>query len=161
LGKASLPRERTIMPISEFCNRNVVIAGRDTTAIEAAALMRQHHVGDVIVVDQVDGRRRPVGLVTDRDLVVEIMASGLDPRLPRMGDLLLWPLVTVDEDASYAETVRLMSVNGVRRIPVVGRSGELVGIVTLDDMLWHMAGPLAALSALSGRSRNFETETRK
>jgi CBS domain-containing protein len=78
-----------------------------------------------------------------------------------MGDLLLRPLVTVDEDASYAETVRLMSVNGVRRIPVVGRSGELVGIVTLDDMLWHMAGPLAALSALSGRSRNFETETRK
>ena len=75
--------------------------------------------------------------------------------------MLLRPLVTIDEGAGYAETVRLMSVKGVRRMPVVGSSGELVGIITLDDMLWQLAAPLAALSQLSSRSRKFEAQRRK
>ena len=149
------------MSISEFCNRDVVSATRDTSVIEAAALMRQHHVGDVMVVEEVHGQRKPVGIVTDRDLVVEVMASGLDPSQLKVGDLVSRPLVTIDEGASYAETVGLMSVKGVRRMPVVGRAGELIGIITLDDMLWQLAGPLAALAGLTERGRSFESKTRK
>ena len=149
------------MSISEFCNRDVVCATRDTSVIEAAALMRQHHVGDVMVVEEVHGHRKPMGIVTDRDLVVEVMASGLDPCQLKVGDLVSRPLVTIDEGASYAQTVGLMSVKGVRRMPVVGRAGELIGIITLDDMLWQLAGPLAALAGLSARGRSFESNVRK
>ena len=149
------------MPISEFCHRNVVCATQDTTITDAATLMRQHHVGDVIIVEQRDGQRVPVGIVTDRDIVVEVIAAGLDPRTFKLGDLRLVPLVTIGEHAGYAETVRLMSIKGVRRMPVVGKAGELVGIITLDDMLWQLAAPLAALSGLTGRERQLETLTRR
>jgi CBS domain-containing protein len=149
------------MAISEFCHRDVVCATRETTVIEAAKLMRQHHIGDVIIVETHDGKRIPVGIVTDRDIVVEVIAAGIDPRLLKLGDLQLAPLVTVGESVSYAETVSRMSVEGVRRMPVVGADGALAGIITLDDMLWQLAAPLAALAGLSGRGRELETLTRK
>ena len=139
----------------------MVCATQDTSVIEAAALMRKHHVGDVMVVEEANGQRKPVGIVTDRDLVVEVMASGLDPSAPKVGDLVSRPMVTIDEGASYGQTIGLMSVKGVRRMPVVGQAGELVGIITLDDLLWQLAGPLAALASLSERGRSFEAKTRK
>jgi CBS domain-containing protein len=144
------------MAISEFCNRNVVCITRDASIIEAAALMRKHHIGDVLVVDETGGRRKPVGIVTDRDLVVEVMASGLDARGLKVADLLTKPLITVEESASYAQTVGLMSAKGVRRLPVVSTAGELVGIITFDDILWQLASPLASLAALTGWSRRLE-----
>jgi CBS domain-containing protein len=149
------------MPISEFCQRNVVCATRETTVTEAAALMRQHHIGDVIIVEERGGKRVPVGIVTDRDIVVEVIAAGVDPNQLKLGDLKLAPLVTVSEIATYAQTVSKMSVEGVRRMPVLAADGTLVGIITLDDMLWQLAAPLAALAGLSGRGRQFETLTRK
>jgi CBS domain-containing protein len=148
------------MAITEFCIRDVVCSSRDTSVVDAAALMRHRHVGNVIVIDQIAGKRVPVGIVTDRDIVVEVVAAGLDPRLIKLGDLVLTPLTTIDEGAGYAETVRLMSVKGIRRMPVVDAAGCLVGIITLDDMLRHLAGPLAALSELAGRGRRYESLTR-
>lgn len=148
------------MAITEFCIRDVVCCSRDTSIVDAAALMRHRHIGNVIVVDQTGGKRVPVGIVTDRDIVVEVVAAGLDPKLIKLGDLVLTPLTTIEEDAGYAETVRLMSVKGVRRMPVVDAAGCLVGIITLDDMLRQLAGPLAALSELAGRGRRYESLTR-
>ncbi|TMH46847.1 MAG: CBS domain-containing protein [Betaproteobacteria bacterium] len=133
------------MAINEFCHRNVVCATRDTTVTEAANLMRQHHIGDVIIVETRGGKQIPIGIVTDRDIVVEVIAAGIDPRLLKLGDLRLAPLVTVDEGTSYAETVSRMSAEGVRRMPVVD----------------ELAAPLAALAGLSGRGRELETLTRK
>ena len=75
------------MAISEFCHRNVVCATRDTTVTEAANLMRQHHIGDVIIVETRAGKQVPVGIVTDRDIVVEVIAAGIDPTLLKLGDL--------------------------------------------------------------------------
>ena len=129
------------MPISEFCHRDVVCATRETTVTEAANLMRQHHIGDVIIIEMRGGKRIPVSIVTDRDIVVEVIAAGIDPRLLKLVDLRLAPLVTVGESASYAETVSRMSAEGVRRMPVVGADGALAG--------------------LSGRGRELETLTRK
>ncbi len=148
------------MSISEFCTHNVVCATRDTTALEAARLMRHHHVGDVVIVDETEGVRRPLGILTDRDLVVEVMAGGVDPGAVKLGELVLRAPVTVDQDASYADTVRLMAVNGVRRMPVVAPGGALLGIITLDDMLRQLTSPLAALADLAGRARSFEAQTR-
>jgi CBS domain-containing protein len=148
------------MPITEFCIRDVVCGSRDTSVADAAALMRRRHVGNVIVVDLIDGKRVPVGIVTDRDIVVEVVAAGLDPKLIKLDDLIVGQLATVEEDASYAETARRLSIKGVRRMPVVDAAGGLVGIITLDDMLRQLAAPLAALSELPGRSRRYETLTR-
>ena len=148
------------MAITEFCIRDVVCCSRDTSIVDAAALMRHRHIGNVIVVDQTGGKRVPVGIVTDRDIVVEVVAAGLDPKLIKLGDLVLTPLTTIEEGAGYAETVRLMSVKGVRRMPVVDAAGCLVGIITLDDMLRQLAGPLAAISELAGRGRRYESLTR-
>jgi len=148
------------MPITEFCVRNVVCASRDTSIVDAAALMRHRHVGDVIVIDQVDDKRVPVGIVTDRDIVVEVVAAGLDPESVKLGDLVPGPPATIEESAGYAETVRQMAVKGVRRLPVVDAAGGLVGIVTLDDMLRQLAGPLSALSELASRGRRYESVLR-
>ena len=148
------------MGIGKFCNRNVVCARRDTTIVEAAHLMRRHHIGDLVVVDEMDGGRRPIGIVTDRDIVVEIVSTGLDPNVVKVGDLLFQPLVTVEEHTGYAETVRLMSSRGVRRMPVVNEAGLLVGIVTFDDLLHQLALPLAELSELAIRERRQEAQTR-
>jgi CBS domain-containing protein len=149
------------MSIGKFCNRTVVTAPRDTTILEAARTMRRQHVGNVIVVDEVDGGKRPVGIVTDRDIVVEVVSAALDASLVKLGDLVLQPLVTVEESAPYAEAARLMSAKGVRRLPVVDTAGRLVGIVTHDDLVHQLVVPLAELSALAQRERRHEAAARK
>ncbi len=149
------------MTIKEFCVRNVVTVARTDTITAAAALMREHHVGDVVVVDDSGGSRIPVGIVTDRDVVVEVVAAGVDPRVLKAGDLLQRPVVTIREDRSYTDTVRLMTQHGIRRVPVVDAQGALVGIVSADDMLRQLAVPLAALSELPRRERHVEVQVRK
>ena len=149
------------MPISEFCNPNVICAQRTTTVVEAARLMRQHHVGDVVVVDHVGGRRLPVGIVTDRDIVVEVVAAGLDSTQLKLGDILTEPVATVGEDEGYAATIYQMVERGVRRMPVVAASGELIGIITFDDLLRQLVTPLAELSELAGRERRAEMRKRQ
>ncbi len=149
------------MSIREFCVRNVVSTTRTATITQVAALMREHHVGDVVVVDD-DGKRKvPVGILTDRDIVVAVVAADVDPRTLAVGDLLLRPLVTVRDDKSYADTVRLMSEQGVRRLPVVAADGSLAGIISIDDILRQLAAPLAALGELPRRERHIEMRLRR
>jgi len=148
------------MPVSEICNREVIIVQPNSTVIEAAKLMRQHHVGDVLVVEERGGVRVPVGIVTDRDLVVEIMAPELDQRVITVGDLIMPELATVDEDAGVSETIEYMRVKGVRRLPVVNKGGGLVGIITLDDLLELLAEELLALAKLVKHEQKKETTRR-
>jgi CBS domain-containing protein len=122
------------MKIGEVCNRTVIIATRDTSLGEASRLMRQHHVGSLVVVDELDGRM-PVGIVTDRDIVVEVVAADLDHRTMKVGEIMGNSLITASEDDDSLDTLKVMRQRGVRRIPVVAASGTLVGIVTLDDLL--------------------------
>ena len=148
------------MTIGHFCNPHVVTASRDTTVLEAAHLMRNTHVGDVVIVDEVDGGRRPVGIVTDRDIVIEVVSPGLDAAAIQLGDLQLRALVTMRDRASYAETVHAMVEHGVRRMPVINDAGLLVGIITLDDILRQLAVPLAELAAVPRRERAPELRMR-
>jgi CBS domain-containing protein len=138
-----------------------VWATRETSIVDAAKLMRQHHVGAIVVVDQDDSPRMPVGIVTDRDIVVEVVAPGLDPKQLKVGDLLVEPVVTIEERKSAADTVRLMSQKGVRRIPVVTDEGALAGIVSVDDLLRHFSTALGTLAELTARNLEREAETRK
>jgi CBS domain-containing protein len=149
------------MPISEICNREVVIVQRSNTIMEAAQLMRQHHVGDVVVVDERGGIKVPVGIVTDRDLVVEIMAPAIDQTVVTVGDIMASELVTVKENAGLSETIEYMRAKGVRRVPVVDRNGALVGILALDDLLELLAEELLALAKLVRREQKREMTNRR
>jgi CBS domain-containing protein len=136
------------MPINEICNREVIFVQRNDTTVEAAKLMRQHHVGDVVVVEDRNGMRVPVGIVTDRDLVVEVMAPELDQVVITVGDIMVPDLVTVKENTGVFEAIQYMRAKGVRRLPVVNEGGGLVGILTLDDLLELLAEELLALAKL-------------
>ena len=149
------------MPISEICNREVVVVQRNDTILEAARLMRQHHVGDVVVVEDRGGVRVPVGIVTDRDLVVEIIAPELDPATITVGDIMVHGLVTVKENTGMFEAIEYMRAKGVRRLPVVNDSGGLVGILTLDDLLELLAKELLALAKLVKYEQKKETISRR
>ena len=148
------------MPISEICNREVVIVQRNNTILEAAQLMRQHHVGDVVVVEERGGVKVPVGIVTDRDLVVEIMAPAIDQTVITVGDIMVTRLATVKENAGLSETIEYMRAKGVRRVPVVDKGGGLVGILTLDDLLELLAEELLALAKLVRHEQKKETMSR-
>lgn len=149
------------MAISEICNREVVIAERSLSVMETARLMRQYHVGDIVVVEGPEGGRRPVGIVTDRDIVVEVVAAGVDPETLTAGDVMGQDLSVVGENEGVFETIRYMRAKGVRRMPVVDGEGWLVGIVTLDDLMEMVAGEMGEMSRLISVERRRETAKRK
>jgi CBS domain-containing protein len=149
------------MPVSEICNREVIIVQRDATVQEAARLMRQHHVGDVVVVEERKGVRVPVGIVTDRDLVVEIMAPDLLQSVITVGDIMAEKLVTVKDSTGVYEAIQYMRGEGVRRLPVVDSKGGLVGILTLDDLLELLAEELLELSKLVKHEQKKESVNRR
>jgi CBS domain-containing protein len=149
------------MRIADICTRNVIQCRRSTTALELAQLMRNSHVGDVVVVDQPNGERIPVGIVTDRDLAVEVMALEADPAVVKAGDLMGPALVTAAEANDVYETAELMRLKGVRRVPVVDAHGGLVGIVTLDDLLKVIGEQLTLLGRVISRERFQEEQSRR
>lgn len=149
------------MPIGEICNRKIIIVQPNSTILEAARLMRQHHVGDVLVVEDRGSLRVPVGIVTDRDLVVEIMAPELDQTVITVGDIMVQELATVKENTGVFEATQYMRAKGVRRLPVVDGNGELLGILTLDDLLELLAEELLALAKLVTHEHKKETISRR
>jgi len=149
------------MPIGEFCNREVVFATRKTSITEAAQRMRQYHVGDLVVVDEVGGQRTPVGIVTDRDIVIEIIAKSLPVSGLTVGDIMGSQLISVQETEGVVETIRLMRVNGIRRIPVISAEGGLVGIMSVDDMLDLLAEELTELARVAPREQAREAKNRE
>lgn len=149
------------MPIGEICTREVVIVKRNETVLEAAKLMRQHHVGDVVVIEERDGVRVPVGIVTDRDLVVEMMAPELDPAAITVGDIMEQELVTVKESMGLFEAIQYMRSKTVRRLPIVDENGALIGILALDDLLELLSEELLAIAKLVRYQRRKETRQRQ
>lgn len=148
------------MSVGSFCNREVVVANRDAGVAELAGLMREHHVGSVVIVDDDHGASRPVGVVTDRDIVIELVAMTAPMAELSAGDLMSYELLTATEDDGLWETMQRMRSRGVRRVPVVDAEGSLVGILTADDVLELLAGELGDFARLMARGQGRERETR-
>lgn len=123
------------MNLGQLCNRNAVLAYRNTSLGEAARLMREHHVGSLVIVIERLGERFPVGILTDRDIVVATVAKDLDPRSLTCADVMSADLITLGEDATIPDALALMRERGIRRMPIVRGSGALAGIITLDDLV--------------------------
>lgn len=136
------------MRIGELCTREVVYCERTTGVVEVAQLMRHHHVGDLIVADRRDGRLLPAGVVTDRDLTVEVLAQQLDPDTLTAGDLMRKGLVTVKEAEPVEHAIERMRSRGVRRLPVVDEFGSLIGVLTADDVTEYLAEQLNAVTRI-------------
>lgn len=149
------------MSIKALCSRDLVAVGRDDTVFKAAQLMRQNHIGDVLVVEKKQDAILPVGIVTDRDVVIEIVAPGLDPQVITVGDIMLPTIFTINEDSGVFDTIRLMTDKGVRRLPVVRKDGSLIGIITLDDLLLLMAREFCSFAKLLTKEQQNEAEKRR
>jgi len=148
------------MAVGEICNREVVIIDKSVSVVEAAKLMRTHHVGDLVVVEEREGRNYPAGIVTDRDIVVEVVAGDVNPEALKVGDIMGPEVATVRESQGLFEVLRYMRDKGVRRMPVVGGSGELVGILTMDDVLGLLAEEMTELAKLVSHERQREAVVR-
>ncbi|MFN7922605.1 MAG: CBS domain-containing protein [Bryobacteraceae bacterium] len=148
------------MPVADLCIREVVHTGRETTLHDAAQIMRQYHVGNLIVADRDGDDLKPVGIVTDRDIVLSAVAPGLDVKTITVGDLMGQALITVREGTGLFDCLQKMRVNGVRRLPIVNERGGLVGIITLDDVVELLAEEMGELAKLIARERGHEMRTR-
>jgi CBS domain-containing protein len=148
--------------IASICNRSVAFTTRETTVAAAARLMRHGHVGSLVVVDRMNGgKRMPIGIVTDRDIVVEVIATGLDPAVITVGDIMAQEIVVGRESDSVLETLEIMRFKGVRRLPTVGPDGQLIGIVTVDDLLEVLAEELSELAKIVAHEQSREATARK
>ncbi|MGE0079712.1 MAG: CBS domain-containing protein [Thiohalomonadaceae bacterium] len=148
------------MSVGQFCNREVIVARRSDPVPDLARLMREYHVGDLVVVESIDAPV-PVGMVTDRDLVVEVLAADIEPASLTAGDIMSYDLLVAREGDSLCDTLKRMRARGVRRVPVVDdQHGRLVGIITVDDVLEVLADELSALARIPERERVHEQEAR-
>lgn len=148
------------MLVGEVCNREVVIVAGEASIEEAARLMRQFHVGDLVVVDESQGKRRPVGILSDRDIVIEVLAEDITAESVNVADVMSPKLLTVVENEELFDTVRRMREQGVRRVPVVDTEGALAGILAVDDLIDLLAEQVNNLVALIGNELRHERERR-
>ena len=148
------------MNIGEICTIQTVTCTRDETIQGAALLMRKHHVGDLIVFDQSGGAAVPVGIVTDRDIVVSVIALGLDPVGLQVDDIMSDDLLICRERDDVYETIEHMRLRGIRRMPVVNGAGGLTGVVSADDLLAFLAEEMGDLSRIGASGQAHEKRAR-
>lgn len=130
------------MSVADYCTPKVEVLRPDATVAEAARVMRHQAVGSV-VVQTTSGP----GIVTDRDLVTRVLAEHRDPKVLHVAEIVSAPVATLSAEASLAEAAALMRAQGVRRLPVVGTGGELVGIMTYDDLVALLGKELSDIAA--------------
>ena len=137
------------MNVGDICVHNVVTVLEHDELTAAARVMREQHVGYLVVVMQKVGETGflPIGVLTDRDIVVSVIAQATDPASLHVGDLMTRHPVVVEESAPLSKALQEMRRTGVRRLPVVDRGGLLVGILSLDDVLGTLSGELLDVAA--------------
>lgn len=145
------------MPLKDVCNRNVVCISPDASALNAALIMKEKHVGTLVVVKHPEHPKDPLGVVTDRDLVLKVLAQKLCPEETKVSQVMvLEPRIARDTDG-LLEATEMMESSGVRRLPVVDSSGNLKGIVAADDLYELLTTELANLSRIGSRQVHMES----
>ncbi len=148
------------MAVNTLCNHNVATVEKDDGIVSAAVKMRESHVGDLIVVEHRGGHRVPIGILTDRDIVVGIVAKQADPKELTVGDIMSDALLTVNQDNGIEFALREMRRVGVRRAPVVGNDRELIGVLSIDDVIDHLAVELGHIAEIVRHEQREETSKR-
>jgi CBS domain-containing protein len=136
------------MSVARICLREVDLADATERVLEAARRMRERRVGTLVIVDDAG---KPVGVVTDRDLALRVVAAGGDPRTMSVRDVMTAHPRTVSESTPIEAALSLMRSGSFRRLPVVNADGKLVGIVSLDDVLDLLAEEFELIGRLLER----------
>lgn len=151
------------MKLKNVCTLDVVCCKSQSSIFEAARQMREHHVGNLVVVEDAEdeGKNLPVGIITDRDIVVEVVSRNRDPQTTTVASVMSTPIVVADESEDVAEAVERMQAHGVRRIVITGAHGTLSGIFTMDDVLRLNAEQVAAPLAVMTKEQKREHRDRR
>lgn len=148
------------MNVGKYCNRDVITADKGTNLLEAAKLMRQHHVGSLVIVSRDSDGNRPIGIITDRDIVIEVLGEDVALDSVSVEDVMTRSPIIAREDNDIFSTMERMRVKGVRRLPVTDSLGILTGIITTDDLLRVIYEELGNLVSLISREQAEEFRKR-
>jgi len=129
----------------DVCNRQVIFARRNMPLNDAARLMRERHVGCLVVVEDTGAGSIVVGMLTDRDIVTAVVAKDLDAASLRVDDVMTRDVVSARESDTLLDVLVEMRRKAVRRVPVIGPNGELIGLIAADDMLGFISEELRTL----------------
>lgn len=149
------------MGLKKVMTEHVLSVLPKASAADAARVMREGHVGDLIVVENRDARLVPIGMVTDRDITLATVAVGVDPHQVYVKDIMSDQIVTARKTDGLTHVIDLMKEHGVKRIPVVGLDGDLVGIVTVEDILKLLAEEFTALARIPDKQHKAEVARRR
>ena len=146
------------MPLMEYCTKHVITALGNQTVSDVTKQMRDKNVGSIVVVDS---DKKPLGMVTDRDIAVKVVAEGKDAKSTLLKEIMSKQAFVLRQDQGIFETTKMMSEKGIRRLPVVDRGGKLAGIICLDDLIMmfgqevgNIAGAIAYGTAWSERRKS-------
>jgi CBS domain-containing protein len=146
------------MKVGDYCKRGVVTVPATADAVEIAETMRDEHVGFLVVIEDGDPDRRPIGVITDRDIVLQVCARDVDLHAVTAVDLMSRDPLVAREDDDLAEALQAMRLAGFRRIPVTKHNGALCGVLAIDDAIEITAG---LLCDITGSIRNEQRQERR
>lgn len=150
------------MKVKDLCQPEVVTVASDTAVVDAARLMRERHIGYLIVVDRTDAAAKaPVGVLTDRDIVVEAVAQSVDPGRLLVGDIMSRRPVVIGEDVDLSLALERMRITGVRRLPVVDQGGALAGVLSLDQVIEALSADMHNVAASLRNEQRIERALRR
>lgn len=139
-----------VTQLKDFASAVIAVVEPETSILVVAQLMRKHHVGVLVVVDA-EEKSRALGVITDRDLVLGVIAEELDPKVFTAGDMMSDNLITANPEMDAMDAIRLMNEHKVRRLVITDNENRLVGIVVMEDLLQLLAKGLTDLaSGMSG-----------
>lgn len=144
----------------EVCSRDVVFATEDMSLKQAANLMREEHVGSLVVVREAAAGRIVTGMLTDRDIAIIAVARDFDAQSLRVGDAMNEDVVTASLDDSIYDVLSAMRQKGVRRVPVIAGENVLQGIISMDDILEVFAEEMQMLAQAIACERSREAKIR-
>ncbi len=144
------------MNLLELCNKNVVSVSNEDTVNYACKLLRNEHVGCLVVTDLYEGDSQPIGIITDRDIVVKVIALGTSIGDVLVKDVMDSKFITANINDDVHIALDLMRKHGIRRIPLVNDSGYLEGIITIDDLFVHLSSELNKLTRAIHMEQNRE-----
>ena len=148
------------MRTADICTREVISTEAGVSIRQAAEMMRKHHVGALVVIEPPNGERIPVGFVTDRDIVLAVVAVGIDTEALTVGDIMSQDLATCAESENIFDAIQTMRARSVRRLPVLNEKGGLAGMLSADDIYSALGTHMRELNAALTREQVHEMKSR-
>jgi len=137
------------MTIESIATREVVMISESVALNKAAELMKDHNIGAIIVIKDKNTSKTPCGIITDRDIMIKWLEKGIDNQALTVGQVMSQDLLTIKQNQSILDAISALSEKGVRRAPVINQAGEVIGIISIDDIFVLLAKEMDAISKIA------------